>query len=57
MNTKPLAQIFFSVNKLSAIANDVFQEGQLWCMVMEYIQGENLTDRVGVVIVSDISNI
>ncbi|WP_315790147.1 serine/threonine-protein kinase [Fischerella sp. JS2] len=26
--------------------DDVFQEGQLWCMVMEYIQGENLTDRV-----------
>ncbi|MDF5718740.1 MAG: serine/threonine-protein kinase [Rhizonema sp. NSF051] len=25
---------------------DVFQEGQLWCMVMEYIQGEHLADRV-----------
>ncbi|MDJ0617482.1 MAG: bifunctional serine/threonine-protein kinase/formylglycine-generating enzyme family protein [Calothrix sp. MO_192.B10] len=25
---------------------EVFQEGKLWCMVMEYIEGENLADRV-----------
>ncbi len=25
---------------------EVFQEGKLWCMVMEYIAGENLADRV-----------
>ncbi len=26
--------------------DDVFQEGHLWCMVMEYIAGEHLADRV-----------
>jgi serine/threonine protein kinase len=26
--------------------NDVFQQGQLWCIVMEYIQGKNLADIV-----------
>lgn len=26
--------------------NEVFQEGKLWCMAMEYIEGEHLADRV-----------
>ncbi|MDJ0734204.1 MAG: bifunctional serine/threonine-protein kinase/formylglycine-generating enzyme family protein [Nostocaceae cyanobacterium] len=26
--------------------HEVFPEGKLWCMVMEYIQGEDLADRV-----------
>ncbi|MDJ0677530.1 MAG: bifunctional serine/threonine-protein kinase/formylglycine-generating enzyme family protein, partial [Calothrix sp. MO_167.B42] len=26
--------------------HEVFQEGKLWCMAMEYIEGENLADRV-----------
>ncbi|MBO3459753.1 MAG: serine/threonine protein kinase [Aetokthonos hydrillicola CCALA 1050] len=25
---------------------EVFQQGQLWCMVMQYIEGEHLADRV-----------